>query len=213
MGYPPQMDARYVRGILSNPDVQPNAAVNRRAAAILLIDFKLVYVPADKHLGTDGLSQCASLFRAKATRKVTEKSGGCSRTASDPMDVPPGTSKIYFIVHDGRLWRRLGSWKGKSPLKRNEWSGLFVERKNVWGTVSHRLCGVRTQRPWHPRERVSLAAAVFVECNIAFAQSITRKFIDHVPEPSVCSRYRVPRTHRTGRANSETCWKMIEGAA
>src|SRR6266702_6937204 len=52
-----EMDAQYVHGMLSNPDVQPNAAINRWIAAILLFDFKLVHVPAKKHLGPDGLSR------------------------------------------------------------------------------------------------------------------------------------------------------------
>jgi len=43
--------------MLSNPDIQPNAAVNRWIAAILLFDFKLVHVPMSKHKGPDGLSQ------------------------------------------------------------------------------------------------------------------------------------------------------------
>jgi hypothetical protein len=43
--------------MLSNPDVQPNAAIKRWIAAILLFDFKLVHVPAEKHLGANGLSQ------------------------------------------------------------------------------------------------------------------------------------------------------------
>jgi hypothetical protein len=51
-----EMDAQYVKGMLSNPDVQPNAAINCWIAAILLFDFKLVHIPAEKHLGADGLS-------------------------------------------------------------------------------------------------------------------------------------------------------------
>jgi len=51
-----EMDAQYVKGMLSNPDIQPNAAMNRWIATILLFDFKLVHIPAEKHLGADGLS-------------------------------------------------------------------------------------------------------------------------------------------------------------
>ncbi|KAI0065650.1 hypothetical protein BV25DRAFT_1774161, partial [Artomyces pyxidatus] len=50
-----KMDAKYVRGMLNNPDIQPNTAMNRWITAILLYDFKLVHVPAEKHLGPDGL--------------------------------------------------------------------------------------------------------------------------------------------------------------
>ena len=52
-----EMDAVFIRGMLNNPDVQPNAVLNRWIAAIHLFDFKLVHVPADKHQGPDGLSR------------------------------------------------------------------------------------------------------------------------------------------------------------
>jgi hypothetical protein len=52
-----EMDAQYVRGMLSNPDIQPNAAINRWIAAIQLFDFRLVHIPAEKHTGPDGLSR------------------------------------------------------------------------------------------------------------------------------------------------------------
>ena len=52
-----EMDAVFIRGMLNNPDVQPNAVINRWIAAILLFDFKLVHVPAAKHQGPDGLSR------------------------------------------------------------------------------------------------------------------------------------------------------------
>ena len=51
------MDAIFIRGMLRNPDIQPNATINRWIAAILLFDFKLVHVPANKHCGPDGLSR------------------------------------------------------------------------------------------------------------------------------------------------------------
>jgi hypothetical protein len=52
-----EVDTSYIKGMLSNPDVQPNAAINRWIAAILLFNFKIVHVPADKHHGPDGLSR------------------------------------------------------------------------------------------------------------------------------------------------------------
>jgi len=52
-----EMDAQYIRGMLKNPDIQPNATINRWIAAILLFDFKLVHMPAEKHRGPDGLSR------------------------------------------------------------------------------------------------------------------------------------------------------------
>jgi len=52
-----EVDASYIRGMLGNPDIQPNATINRWIAAILLFDFKLVHIPTDKHRGPDGLSR------------------------------------------------------------------------------------------------------------------------------------------------------------
>jgi hypothetical protein len=52
------MDAVFIQGMLNNPDIQPNAVTNRWIAAILLFDFKLVHVLAEKHQGPDGLSRC-----------------------------------------------------------------------------------------------------------------------------------------------------------
>ena len=52
-----EMDVQFIRGMLNNPDVQPNATINHWIAAILLFDFKLAHVPADKHKGPDGLSR------------------------------------------------------------------------------------------------------------------------------------------------------------
>ena len=52
-----EVDAKYIKGMINNPDVQPNATINRWIAGILLFDFELVHVPATKHTGADGLSR------------------------------------------------------------------------------------------------------------------------------------------------------------
>jgi hypothetical protein len=52
-----EMDAQYVHGMLTNPDIQPSAAINWWISAIQLFDFKLVHIPAKKHQGPDGLSR------------------------------------------------------------------------------------------------------------------------------------------------------------
>ncbi|KIK81060.1 hypothetical protein PAXRUDRAFT_156987 [Paxillus rubicundulus Ve08.2h10] len=51
-----ELDAKYVKGMINNPDLQPNATINQWIARILLFSFKLVHVPAEKHAGPDGLS-------------------------------------------------------------------------------------------------------------------------------------------------------------
>lgn len=52
-----EVDAKYIKGMLNEPDLQPNAAMNRWIQGILLFDFKLVHVPAEKHIGPDALSR------------------------------------------------------------------------------------------------------------------------------------------------------------
>jgi Integrase zinc binding domain/RNase H-like domain found in reverse transcriptase len=52
-----EVDAKYIKGMINNPDLQPNATINRWIAGILLFSFNLVHVPASKHAGVDGLSR------------------------------------------------------------------------------------------------------------------------------------------------------------
>jgi RNase H-like domain found in reverse transcriptase/Integrase zinc binding domain len=52
-----EMDAKYIKGMLNQPDIQPNAAMNRWIYAILLFDFLLRHVPATEFKGPDGLSR------------------------------------------------------------------------------------------------------------------------------------------------------------
>ena len=43
--------------MLNEPDLQPNATINRWIQGILLFDFELIHVPADRHKGPDALSR------------------------------------------------------------------------------------------------------------------------------------------------------------
>ncbi|RXW12346.1 hypothetical protein EST38_g13510 [Candolleomyces aberdarensis] len=52
-----EVDARYIKGMINNPDIQPNATINRWIAGILLFDFELRHVPARHHGAADGLSR------------------------------------------------------------------------------------------------------------------------------------------------------------
>ena len=52
-----EVDAKYIKGMINNPDMHPNAAMNRWIAAILMFNFKLVHVPGKKFQGPDGLSR------------------------------------------------------------------------------------------------------------------------------------------------------------
>ena len=52
-----EMDAKYVKGMINNPDLQPNATINQWIAGILLFHFELRHISADRHTGPDGLSR------------------------------------------------------------------------------------------------------------------------------------------------------------
>ena len=52
-----EVDAKYIKGMLNEPDLQPNAAINRWIQGILMFDFTLIHVPATKHVGPDALSR------------------------------------------------------------------------------------------------------------------------------------------------------------
>jgi transposase InsO family protein len=52
-----EVDAKYIKGMLNEPDLQPNAAMNRWIQGILLFDIKLIHVPATRFKGPDALSR------------------------------------------------------------------------------------------------------------------------------------------------------------
>jgi len=52
-----EVDAKYIKGMINNSDIQPNATINRWISAILLFNFQLRHVPGHAH-GPDGLSRC-----------------------------------------------------------------------------------------------------------------------------------------------------------
>jgi Integrase zinc binding domain/RNase H-like domain found in reverse transcriptase len=51
-----EVDARYIKGMLANPDIAPSASINRWIVSILTFHFTLVHVPGTHH-GPDGLSR------------------------------------------------------------------------------------------------------------------------------------------------------------
>jgi hypothetical protein len=52
-----EVDAKYIKGMINNPDLQPNMTINQWIVGILLFSFKLVHVSAIKHNSVDGLSR------------------------------------------------------------------------------------------------------------------------------------------------------------
>jgi hypothetical protein len=51
-----EVDAKYIKGMLANPDVAPSASINRWILSILMFHFTLVHVPGTHHR-PDGLSR------------------------------------------------------------------------------------------------------------------------------------------------------------
>ena len=51
-----EVDAKYIKGMLANPDIAPSASINRWIVSIMMFQFELVHVPGSFH-GPDGLSR------------------------------------------------------------------------------------------------------------------------------------------------------------
>ena len=49
------MDTKYVKGMINNPDLQPNTTINRWITGILLFHFELRHISTDRHTGPDEL--------------------------------------------------------------------------------------------------------------------------------------------------------------
>ena len=50
-----KVDAKYIKGMINNPDIQPSAMINQWIASILLFNFKLKHVLGKDHASADGL--------------------------------------------------------------------------------------------------------------------------------------------------------------
>ncbi|KIO08930.1 hypothetical protein M404DRAFT_132924, partial [Pisolithus tinctorius Marx 270] len=53
-----EVDVKYIKGMINNPDLQPNMTINRWITGVLLFSFRLVHIPVDRHASPDGLSCC-----------------------------------------------------------------------------------------------------------------------------------------------------------
>ena len=51
-----KVDAKYIKGMLKNPDIAPSASINRWIISILMFHFTLVHIPGSHHR-PDGLSR------------------------------------------------------------------------------------------------------------------------------------------------------------
>lgn len=85
-----EVDAKYIKGMLNDPDLQPNATINRWIQGVLLFDFKLVHVPATKHQAPDALSRRP----LAAEESIPEESDGW-------------LDDIALYIHDGNPIHRM----------------------------------------------------------------------------------------------------------
>jgi len=60
-----EVDARYIKGMLANPDLNPGASINRWILSILTFHFVLIHVPGTMH----GLTVCPDADRNRATNQ------------------------------------------------------------------------------------------------------------------------------------------------
>ena len=52
-----EVDVKYIKGMINNPDIQPSATINHWITGILLFSFRLRYIPGKDHAPADGLSR------------------------------------------------------------------------------------------------------------------------------------------------------------
>jgi hypothetical protein len=80
-----EVDARYIRGMLNNPDIAPSASINRWIVSILTFHFELRHVPG-KHHGPDGLSR-----RPPQPGDISDD--------DDPDDFDDWVDNLYGFMH------------------------------------------------------------------------------------------------------------------
>ena len=79
-----EVDAKYIKGMINGPALDPKAPMNRWIQGILLFDFELIHVPAKDFKGPDGLSR-----RRLAASENTESDS----------DTDFWTDKVFLMTH------------------------------------------------------------------------------------------------------------------
>jgi hypothetical protein len=107
------MDALYIKGMLKNPDIQPNATINQWVATIKLFDFELVHVPASKHMAPNGLSRQEPMKedRQESKELTNDLEDWVNRvncfatlklqTQADVYQYPEARGQIWQLTKDG----------------------------------------------------------------------------------------------------------------
>lgn len=55
-----EVDAKYIKGMLNEPELQPNTVINRWIQGVLLFDFTLIHVP---ELNSKDLMHCLDALK------------------------------------------------------------------------------------------------------------------------------------------------------
>ena len=92
-----EVDAKYIKDMLNNPDLVPSASINRWIAGIMLFPITLRHVPATAHHAADGLSR-----RPRADNEAAED-------AEEPEE--------FIDTSYGFLMHRWNPVEGRRPVK------------------------------------------------------------------------------------------------
>ena len=118
-----EMDTKFIKGMINNPTLHPNDAINRWISAILLFDFELVHIPANKHIGADGLSRCPHASGDPVLEDSDELDDWIDTNAGflielstlwSPLDLAPPLSSFSDLRGPSALSLSLGT-RGSGP--------------------------------------------------------------------------------------------------
>ncbi|KAJ8463434.1 hypothetical protein ONZ45_g17581 [Pleurotus djamor] len=106
-----EVDAKYIKDMINNPDILPNAAMNRWVAAILTFTFSLRHVPAKDHTAPDGLSRRRRLPQDSIDDEDVESwiDEACGfhlaiRSLFPKLDFPAFKASSWTNIDSGGTW-------------------------------------------------------------------------------------------------------------
>jgi hypothetical protein len=166
-----EVDAKYIKGMLNNPDIQPNTAMNRWIAGILLFDFTLKHVPGSKHQGPDGLSRRQ---RAPEDDEEDEESSndveewidellGCGLWVADGLDTGGldmmNRATVLQIAETSHI-SDLGPPSDDTSRRRDEDLEILSRNQKLCETCHVERClKILLLSPLHPHHTLQLARA------------------------------------------------------
>ena len=110
-----EVDAKYIKGMLNNPDIQPNATINRWIMGIMLFDFDLVHAPAKDHKGPDGLSR-----RRKTGGDIEEEEGAAEDWVDELLGMGVWVNSWWTQVEQEGENGRANGEGGKEEKRKGE---------------------------------------------------------------------------------------------